>query len=275
MRIRVDHETVYRYGVPAKSVIQSLRLTPRNHDGQFVARWRIDVSVDCRMERGEDAFGNVTHAFSVDGPIVDLAVRVTGEVETEDTAGIVRDAVERFPVALYRRETDLTTPDAAMRAYASDIAATSQPDRLTLLHDLMTALHRDIIFDTDPTHAATTATEAFALKRGVCQDITHMFLAMARHLGVPSRYVSGYLLREDGVVSQTAGHAWAEAHVEGFGWVAFDPANDVCPKGAHVRVATGLDYLGAAPVRGSRYGGEGEFLGVRVVVDQANRQVQG
>jgi transglutaminase-like putative cysteine protease len=274
MRIRVAHETAYRYASPAKAVIQTLRLTPRNHDGQFVSRWRIDVSVDCRMERGEDAFGNLTHAFSVDGPVDDLIVRVAGEVETEDRAGVVRDSVERFPVALYLRETDLTQPDAAIRDYAETVAA-GRTDRLTVLHGLMGALNRDMVFDTDPTHSATTAIESFAMKRGVCQDISHVFVAMCRHLGIPARYVSGYLLREDGVVSQTAGHAWAEAHAGDMGWIGFDAANDVCPKGAHVRVAVALDYLGAAPVRGSRYGGDGEFLDVRVIVDQANRQVQG
>src|SRR5262249_60583923 len=94
---------------------------------------------------------------------------------------------------------------------------------------------------------------AFALKRGVCQDLTHIFIAAARAIGFPARYVSGYLHRADGVVHQEAGHAWAEAHVSGLGWVAFDPANGICATDAHIRVAAGLDYLGAAPVRGTRF----------------------
>ena len=102
-------------------------------------------------------------------------------------------------------------------------------------------------FDTDPTHVATTAAEAFALRRGVCQDLTHIFIAAARTLGIPARYVGGHFHRADGVTAQEAGHAWAEVHVENLGWVGFDPTNGICATEAHVRVAVGLDYLGAAP----------------------------
>ena len=121
-----------------------------------------------------------------------------------------------------------------------------------MLHALLDTLPETITFDTDPTHAHTTAAEAFAIKRGVCQDISHIFIASARSLGIPARYVSGYLHRADGVNEQQAGHAWAEAFVDGLGWIAFDATNGMCATDAHLRVAVGLDYLSAAPVRGSR-----------------------
>ena len=100
--------------------------------------------------------------------------------------------------------------------------------------------------------------KSFAIKRGVCQDLTHIFIACARSLGIPARYVCGYFFRADGVVEQSAGHAWAEAFVDGLGWVAFDPANRISATDAHLRVAVGLDYLSAAPIRGTRYGGGDE-----------------
>lgn len=274
MRIRIAHETVYTYAVPANTVIQTLRLTPRNFSGQHIAHWRIDVDQDCRLDAHEDAFGNITHTFSCNGPIQAMTVRVDGLVETTDTAGIVRDAVERFPPALYLRETDLTRSDPAIRNYAETLSAGTDGTTLSVLHALMDALPGDLSFDKDPTHAATTAIEAFALKRGVCQDFAHIFIAAARHLNIPARYVGGYFLHGDGTIDQEAGHAWAEAYVENLGWVAFDPANATCPTEHHIRIACGLDYLNAAPVRGSRHGGEGEFLEVRVKVDQAARQVQ-
>jgi transglutaminase-like putative cysteine protease len=168
----------------------------------------------------------------------------------------------------------LTEPDAAIFAFAHETKAKSSNDVLELLHLLLNEVHRTITFDVDPTHAATTAAEAFALKRGVCQDLTHIFIAAARALDIPARYVGGYFHRRDGVVAQDAGHAWAEAHVAHIGWVGFDPANGICPTDAHVRVAIGLDYLGAAPVRGTRFGGADERLLVGVHVDQARRQVQ-
>jgi len=274
MLIRVSHLTTYRYVTPASSVIQTLRLTPRNHDGQFVMHWRIDVSTDCRLDQHEDAFGNVSHAFTAEGPFNELRVLVEGEVETRDTQGIVRGAVERFPPSLYLRETALTKADDAMSEMASGARAEAGADDLSVLHLLLSRLHDQMEYDADPTHAATTAAEAFAIKRGVCQDLTHIFLAAARSVGIPARYVGGYFRRNDGVTEQDAGHAWAEAFVQGLGWVAFDAANGLCATDAHIRVAVGLDYLGAAPVRGMRYGGANETLAVSVQVDQARRPSQ-
>ena len=142
------------------------------------------------------------------------------------------------------------------------------------MHLVLNRLHDDMRFDTDPTQPTTTAAEAFTLKRGVCQDLSHIFIAVARSLGIPARYVGGYFHRNDGVIEQDAGHAWAEAFVPDLGWVAFDTANGISATDAHVRVAVGLDYLGAAPVRGMRYGGGGETLAVKVLVDQAMHQMQ-
>jgi transglutaminase-like putative cysteine protease len=274
MRIRISHETVYRYDAPASGVIQTLRLTPRNHDGQYVVFWRIDISDDCRLDHHEDAFGNITHTFTAEGSLTELAVTVDGEVETQDTNGIVRGAIERFPPSLFLRETALTRPDTAILAFARDARAAAGDDQLELLHLMTERLHREIVFDTDPTHTATTAAEAFALRRGVCQDLSHVFICAARSLGIPARYVGGYFHRADGVVRQEAGHAWAEAFVTDIGWVGFDPANGISPTDAHVRVAIGLDYLGAAPVRGARKGGGGEALTVTILVDQAAGQMQ-
>ena len=275
MRIRISHDTVYRYAFPPAGVIQILRMTPRNHDGQYVSAWRIDISSDCQVDAQEDSFGNLTHTFSVDGPVAELSVHVEGEVDTEDTHGVIRGAIERFPPTLFLRETPLTAPDPAIREFAAAAKASSSADTLSVLHALLAAIHQAVTFDIDPTHAATTAQESFAIKRGVCQDLTHIFIAGARSLGIPARYVSGYFFRNDGVVEQTAGHAWAEAHVDGLGWVAFDAANKISATDAHLRVAIGLDYQSAAPIRGTRYGGGDEALSVRVRVDQAMRQVQG
>ena len=276
MRIRISHATTYHYDTPPTGVTQLLRLTPRNHDGQYVVSWRIDLSDDCMLHQHEDAFGNITHSFTAEGPFDKLSVTVDGEVETQDNHGMVKGAIERFPPALFLRETDLTLADPAI----IDFAETTRSDsgkgitQLALLHELMKSLNREITFDTSPTQAATTAAEAFKLRRGVCQDLTHIFIAAARQLGIPARYVGGHFYRVDGVTAQDAGHAWVEAYVENLGWVGFDPTNGIGTTEAHVRVAMGLDYLGAAPVRGTRFGGSGETLKVAVHVDQARQQAQ-
>jgi len=273
MRLKISHSTTYRYEPPATGVIQILRMTPGSHDGQYVADWQIDVSADSRLDVHEDAFGNITHVMT-HGAIADLNITVEGLVETHDTGGVLRGADERFPPGLFLRSTPLTAVNPAMAAFVRELRAESEDDRLGFLHALMTQIGEHMTFDEDPTHSGTSAAEAFGLKRGVCQDYTHIFIACARSGGVPARFVSGHFLRSDGMVHQQAGHAWAEAFVPDLGWVGFDAANGICTTEAHVRVAVGLDYLGAAPVRGTRYGGGAETLTVAVRVQQAGRPGQ-
>ena len=146
------------------------------------------------------------------------------------------------------------------------------------MHDLLAAVHERVGFDTRQTTVATSAIDAFALERGVCQDLSHIFIACARHARVPARYISGHLARSDGVVEQEASHAWAEALIPDLGWVGFDAANGICTGERHVRVAAGFDYLSAAPVRGARSGGGVERLSVRLNVSETAapmRQSQG
>lgn len=270
MRLRISHSTTYRYEPAATGVIQIIRMTPGSHDGQYVAEWQIDLSTDSRLQMHEDAFGNVTHVIT-HGAIEDLTITAEGLVETHDTGGVLRGTDERFPPSLFLRETALTTASPAMTTFVRELRSESEDDVLGFLHALMTQINEHMTFDEDPTHSGTAAAEAFGLKRGVCQDYAHIFIACARAGLVPARFVSGHFLRSDGAVHQAAGHAWAEAFVPHLGWVGFDAANCICTTDAHVRVAVGLDYLGAAPVRGTRYGGGTETLTVNVRVEQAGR----
>ncbi|GEP10788.1 transglutaminase family protein [Methylobacterium gnaphalii] len=275
MRIRVVHDTIYTYEQPARGLIQVLRLTPRDHDGQHVRQWRIEPSADGRLTVREDGFGNIVHWFTADEAADALTVRVTGEVETFDTAGIVRGAVERLPEPFYLRETPLTEPSPEIQAFAHE-ATSGAGERLAVLHKLLAAIPERVTFEPGPTSASTTASASFEAGKGVCQDMSHIFIAAARHLEIPTRYVSGYFRRGDGVDEQHAGHAWAEALVPGLGWVGFDAANGISTTEAHIRVAIGLDYLGAAPIRGSRLGGGREGLEVHLRVDEATQaQSQG
>lgn len=269
MRIRIVHDTVYTYEQPARGLIQILRLTPRDHDGQHVREWRIEPSVNGRLTAREDGFGNLVHWFSADEPTDALTVRVTGEIETFETSGIVRGAVERLPDLFYLRDTPLTEASPEIKAFAERIAQQAGArDPLPLLHRLLAAVHEAVTFEPGPASAGTGAATAFAAGRGVSQDLAHVFLAAARHLELPSRYVSGYFRRDEDGHDQRAGHAWAEALVPGLGWVGFDPAHGLSATEAHVRVAVGLDYLGAAPIRGSRMGGGTETLDVSLRVEQ-------
>jgi transglutaminase-like putative cysteine protease len=160
---------------------------------------------------------------------------------------------------------------ATFAAAARDAAGSTALD---LLHVILARLHKDMIHDTAG-RTTVTAAEAFARKDGGAEDLAHIFIAAARSLAIPARYVAGYVRRDGGTSEQDNGHAWAEAFVPELGWVAFDAANGVCATDAHVRVAVGLDSLGAAPLRGTRYGGAGEQVLAKVRVEQAAHQVQG
>ncbi len=308
MRICVAHETVYRYDAPCTGVIQTLRLTPRNHAGQYVVNWRIDVSADCRLESVEDAFGNIAHAFSLAGPVSELRLLIDGEVEVQDTAGVVRGAVERFPPSLFLRETALTRPDEAILAYAAQFSPPTSATTLPTLHNLLARIHQDFAADdgvaypaadsaadADTSAAASAApaiaaaADAFKAGRGQSRDLAHIFITVARALGVPARFVAGYVRRSDdalvkadhtassGVGNKAAygmSDAWVEARVPDIGWIGFDPANGVCPTDQYIRVAIGLDHLGAAPVRGAHYGVTREDVETKLEVTQASWQAQ-
>jgi transglutaminase-like putative cysteine protease len=267
MRLKIRHETQYDYGRPATSAVQILRLTPRSHDGQFVRRWRVEIDADCRLHRADDAYGNITHAFTVDGPVRTMRIVAEGELDVADTGGFVRGGVERFPLGFWRRDSALTRQEASLRDYATTIARGEGGDRLATLHALMAAIHRDIRFVVGETTPATSAATAFRQRAGVCQDLAHIFIACARALGIPARYIGGYYLRTD-MNEQEAGHAWAEAHLDGLGWLGFDPSHNVCVTDRYARIAVGQDYLDAAPVRGARHGGDDEQLTVVVHVEQ-------
>jgi transglutaminase-like putative cysteine protease len=141
-------------------------------------------------------------------------------------------------------------------------------EELAELHEMLDRLYQEMGHDSDTSQRPANAAEAFAAKHGTSRDLSHIFIGASHALGIPARYVAGYYRREIPNGSDNSGHAWAEAFVTGLGWVAFDPANGFCPTDAHIRVATGLDSLGAAPMRGMRFGPGVETLAVAITVGQ-------
>lgn len=247
MRVSVRQEWTVKFEPATNGVIGVLRMTPRGHDGQQISDWRLDLSADCRLRQSEDAYGNLVHSFEASGPLEKLTIEAHGEVDLYDTTGFVRAAVERFPEELFLRESPLAIADAALRAFAEGVAPAGDAP-LSAMHALASALHEAVAFEPElAAHAG--ASEAFAAKKASARDMAHLFIAGARHRGVPARYVSGVALD-----APKTGHAWAEAWLEGYGWIAFDPALDICPCGRHVRVAVGLDARDAGPIRQARQG---------------------
>lgn len=270
MQLLIDHITRYTYTQPAAGIVQVLKLTPRDTDSQQVVNWRIDMDVDGSLLASTDAHGNACHIFYAERAVEALTLHVRGLVITTDTAGQVSGADEPLAPILYRRETALTATTPAIAALADELVCA---DDLATCHSLMLGIRDRMQFEPGITDMVTDADTALRLGRGVCQDLSQIFLAAARHLGIPARYVSGHYAAIDHP-EQEAAHAWAEAHVEGLGWISFDPTHGVCGTEGHVRVAVGLDALEAAPVRGSRRGGGIESLAVGVHGRQAHGQRQ-
>ncbi|MBT8142468.1 MAG: transglutaminase family protein [Gammaproteobacteria bacterium] len=273
MLIKIDHSTSYQYDTEANYSIQSLRLTPQPVDGQRILSWNIHVEGNNILDGFTDSFGNLTHTLVISKPHKSICIRVQGEIETSDTNGVVSGGLELFPEIFYLRETSQTIANQAIIEQAEK-AEQGTENILDCLHYLMGSIRSTIDYQTGQTHANTTAAEAIQNASGVCQDHAHVFLSAARYLDIPARYISGYLLHSDTGEESEASHAWAEAFVPDLGWVGFDVSNNVCVNEMYVRVAIGLDYHDAAPVRGVRRGGEGEKLTVSVHVNQVGEAAQ-
>ena len=265
MRARIYHETVYRYDTPIDYSCQLIRMTPGPYERQRVLDWRVGGLGELSLSSTSDGFGNLMHMLTLDRMHQSATIVATGTVEVEDTHGIVRGAVETLPPSFYLMETPITAPDDALQALARRFSKGGSADaRLATMHKLMNGIREAVDYEVGATHVQTTAAEALRAGHGVCQDHAHVFMACARLLGVPARYVSGYLVTGEGDEVFEASHAWAEAHIEDLGWVAFDPANAICATDRYVRVAVGRDYRDAAPTRGVRRGMADEHLEVNI-----------
>jgi transglutaminase-like putative cysteine protease len=265
MRLNIRHTTQYEYAEPVPYGVLRLRLTPLTHPTQQVIDWTLAVEGGKLEFTYADAWGNRTDLITVARGASAISVTCAGTIDTADTAGVFRPSGPEAPLWLFERVTPLTTPGAAIAALAASVGGIA--DRLALLHALSAAIHERLQYLPGSTSVLTEAEAALTAGAGVCQDHAHVFIAAARHLGIPARYVSGYLMMPDRT-EQTATHAWAEAHVEGLGWVGFDAANAVCPDDKYIRIAAGLDYKEAAPITGVRGGLGGETLAVAVIVEQ-------
>lgn len=270
MHLVIRHVTQYRYDRPVPYAAQVARLAPIDTADQRVLSWWVTDGAGRALPVSSDGYGNLVHVVTIVRPHGDSLLCAEGEVVTTPGDGVLRGVKERLPPLYYLRTTPLTEPDAAAREIAAKVAGDTDPVRR--LHDLMLLVRERIDYVVGITNVATTVAEAIAHGEGVCQDHAQVFVACARLLGHPARYVSGYMWPGPDQAGGDAAHAWAEARVEDLGWVGFDPANRICPTEAYVRVAIGLDYLEAAPVRGVRRGVAEEQLAVTVEVQQRQGQ---
>jgi transglutaminase-like putative cysteine protease len=269
MRIRIHHQTDYRYAERPSYVVQRLHLTPTDYDGQKTVNWKISTAGIENALSYIDGFGNCVHLVTAHDLELENSITAEGEVETSDVSGLVRGLISNVPDNVFLRQTPLTMPDTAIRSALSKWG--QRTTTLETAHHLMAHVHERIAYEVGTSQADTTAAQAFARKSGVCQDHSHLMVGMARALDMPARYVTGYLVTGAGA-SSVAAHAWAEILIPDLGWVGFDAANGQSPTEQYVRVAAGLDAMAVAPVKGSRRGGtEAEQMTVEVRVEIAQQ----
>jgi transglutaminase-like putative cysteine protease len=280
----VTHITEFTYDERVSVSHHVARMTPRTTARQtrLTSAWTFDP-VPAVVREHTDVFGNTVAFFAMQGPHRRLRVTARAAVEVV-AAPPLPAASPAWETVRALAETDVDLVDFAVDsplvgadARYADYAAASFPAGRPIAEgvaDLTRRLHRDLRFLPGTTTVATPVAEVFRQRSGVCQDFAHLQIACLRSLGLPARYVSGYLETspppgEARLVGADASHAWAAAFVPGYGWLDADPTNDKTPVDRHVTVAWGRDYGDVSPIRGVILGG-GEQR-TRVAVDIVRR----
>ncbi|AXI03035.1 transglutaminase family protein [Aquirhabdus parva] len=256
MKLIVNHQTIYRYDQMVRRSVQYLRMSPQTIAHQKVLSWQL--SLPGKTLEQADGFGNVWTTLYLDQPHRDLFLLAQGEIEIDDSADYIVD--ERIAPEIFLHPTDMTLIDEPMREFTAKHLKSLDRSGLIAFAEAVVA---KMPYTPGATGVRTTASEAFMLGHGVCQDHTHVFLACVRDRGLIARYVSGYLYTP--ISSHMASHAWAEVLLDGR-WYLFDISNQIFTPRQHIQTAVGRDYLDAAPVRGVRQGGGNESLSAMVQV---------
>lgn len=281
----VRHRTVYRYQKPVERSTHVLRLAPMHDRLQRLASHHLHVSVDGVSREFDDVFGNRVRVVRIDTPFTELAIEARSEVEVTDTDPFSFAAIrERSTIPLvwmpwqhHMLQPFLLPPELPesqlreLAQYAMTFVERNDYDLLDTLLDLNTTLFKEYAYRQGETTLQTSPFDVYTSRKGVCQDFTNLFMCLARLLGVPARYVCGYVFtgpKHANVRMGEASHAWTQVYLPEVGWRGFDPTNGTVTQTDHVRVAVGRNYVDATPTSGTLWvGGEGETLDVDVRVE--------
>jgi len=266
LKLKISHSTSYSYDADVSYALQQVRLTPVDNALQTVKNWQIDVEGGTTELSFVDQHKNHTTLVKATPGSREVKFTAHGEVETHDMTGVFGKVYGSAPLWYFQKTTARTEPDTEIRKLAKLISSASS-DIIAQLHTLSAEILTAVPYGKEQTFSDTSAARALQLGGGVCQDHAQIFIAACRAAGIPARYVSGYLMMQDRV-DQDASHAWAEAHVDGIGWVGFDVSNRISPDERYVRLATGLDSSEATPISGMRMGAANESMIVSLQVQQ-------
>lgn len=263
MKLAIVHTTSYRYTAPIAESVVELRLRPMDGAGQRCLDFTLELTPASKQRTYMDGYGNHVHYFNLVKPHSRLTITSRSTVET----GLPPDGQGEDLVADFLRFRSPVNDVEGVRrlARAHPIPKPRTPEAIEQALDALTlTISRDFTYDRTITNVYSTVDEVLELRGGVCQDFAHLFVAVARSMGVPARYVSGYLHMQGDRSATTASHAWAEAWVPDRGWLGFDATRPVRVSEHHVRLAVGRDYSDAAPTRGVYVGSARGAMTVRV-----------
>lgn len=277
----IRHVTRFRYSTPVHESVVEVRMQPRRDGPQHCLSFELVTEPAARITATRDYLGNIVHHFDILRAHQELTIRTAAVVSTEaapPTATLGPQAWDELDQLLEEGDevemlipSQYARPTLLLRELAQELNIHRRDDPLTLLRELNSGLHNALTYTPRSTRVDSPIDEALLQRRGVCQDYAHIMIAMVRELGIPCRYVSGYLhvIAEDTSAPEDAAtHAWVEALLPGLGWIGFDPTNDSMPGDRHIRVAVGRDYADVPPTRGVYKGEAQTELGVAVRVTQ-------
>ena len=277
-RLRITHRTGYRYTAPVIASFNEVRMTPRDADGQMLLSHQLQVSPRASVQAYYDYWGALVQSFDVheEHDVLEIVATSLVDVPYGHPAAEGVDWREVHAPSVIDRWGEFLVPTPLVDDAAEDPARAKVVDMLKALptpalaiRGAIEATRDQIRYDEHATGVTTTAAQAWEVGAGVCQDYSHTLLSLLRAMGIPARYVSGYLHDEQEAPGRTVvgeSHAWVE--VWNGGWEAYDPTNDRRVGSAHVVVARGRDYADVPPLKGIYAGGASESLGVTVEITQ-------
>lgn len=279
-RLLIEHVSSFTFREPARDSVMLLRLQPREDGGQRVLRYALTVEPDAVTVPFSDHFGNTCHLFNIHRTHRHTVVHSHVEIETTNPPALPEGLGARAWKPLNQEAASphnweflapsrFARSSALLAAFCEAKGIRRGRDPLKALLKLAKTLNAEFSYEPGRTAVDSPIDHILKTGMGVCQDYTHVMIAIARSWGVPSRYVSGYLHEEDlpgEQASAGATHAWAEFLLPELGWTGIDPTNDTLADHRHIRVAVGRDYADAAPTRGVIVGGGSSRLDVSVMV---------
>ncbi len=283
MYYNIRHITRFRYSAPISESIMEVRTQPRTEGTQHCLDFRVVTSPRAHILDYRGEHGNKVHHFDVPNRHTQLTINAQSLVELipppSPPQALSASAWEELDVLTaddqywdMLQPSHFATPTDLLYELAQELDVRRRDDPLTVLRETMIRLHNSLNYAPKNTRVDSPIDDALRIRRGVCQDFAHIMITLVRTLGIPCRYVSGYLFQQSGYrdrSSESATHAWVEALLPGLGWIGFDPTNDTLAEGRHIRVALGRDYADVPPTRGVFRGGADSELSVTVKVSQS------